>query len=304
MKLSINNLLLVITLILFSQKAFGAKLNIVSSIKPIDSLVRMISGDNNENQLLISGNQSPHGFVIRPSDIEMINKADIIFYIDDSFEDFLRNILDSANNLIKIPLLQKSNLNLLNQRNNLNWKSKKVSMKTKAPFPDPHVWLDTRNAQKILKTITEELIRIDPEKEKIYEANYKSSIDRIDDLNKSLKDKLKKQKGSFMVYHDGFHYFEEQFNLNNVGAITFNPQNNISIKSLRRNMTKAEDLSVKCIFNEPQFNKKFSYMVAKRSSARVIEIDPIGFDLNPSSNLYSKLMMNASNAFVKCLSGF
>ena len=36
---------------------------------------------------------------------------------------------------------------------------------------------------------------------------------------------------NFMVYHDAFHYFEQQFGLTNIGAITVNPHLNISILS-------------------------------------------------------------------------
>jgi len=302
MKFLLRNLLLILTLTLFSSNAFAAK--IVSSIKPIDSLVRMIVGDKIGNPielgLIVEGNASPHGFDLKPSQIKMIKEADLIFYIDDSFESFAVSALSSSN-AKRVSLLRNSDVRLFTFRNEENWQSVKADLKS--VNIDSHIWLDTKNAKAMLKTIKDELSLIDPTNAATYEENYEKSFEKISDLFKELEDKLQNLKGrNFMVFHDGFHYFEEQFGLSNIGAITANPHLNISIKSLKRNKVKINNTDVKCIFYEPQFDKRFVYMVAKGTKAKTLSIDPIGFDIEPSADLYIELMRKAGDSYVECLS--
>lgn len=294
--------------LLFSSKVFAANGNdknveILSSIKPIDSLVRMIVSDEEQENvdLIISGNQSPHGFSLKPSDVRKVNKAKIIFYIDDNFEEFLPKILENSPNIIRVDLAHKSNLRFFKLRDFELFK--KEAAKKDDKNIDYHLWLDTKNAKEMLFTIKNELSKIYPQNSSIYEANYKFSIEKIDMLYEDLEKQLKAvQKEKFMVFHDAFQYFEGQFKLHNIGYITKNPHMNVSIKNLRQNMVKARYEKAKCVFSEYQFNGKFSNMVAKGAEAKVVPLDPIGFNLKPSKDLYFEVMRNTGKTFSECLS--
>jgi zinc transport system substrate-binding protein len=259
----------------------------------------MIATIDDQVTLLVSANKSPHGFNLKPSHVKEIQDADIIFYIDNSLETFLEKPLLNSNNITQVTLVQKSKLRLLKIRSKDEWVSKKILSKDKV-F-DKHVWLDTKNVKEMLEVIKDELVKLNPVKAEIYQENFRHAINKIDILYEELRDRLAPLEGKFMVFHDAFHYFENQFNLQNLGAITVKPHHNISIKSLRKNMTKAKRKDVKCVFYEPQFNKKFANMVAKSSKTQVTQIDPLGFNLKPSADLYFILMRNMSKAFEKCL---
>lgn len=294
--------ILTIVFFLFSNNSFAdqKKPEIISSIKPIDSLVRMISTGVNEVDLIIDGNRSPHGFNVKPSHIEKINNAKIIFYVDDKFEEFLPNILENATNIKKVSLLNEADLRLFKSRNIRNWEIDKTKKNDK--YVDYHFWLDTKNAKEILLIIKKELTQIYPQNKEIYEKNYQIFENELYLLYAGIKNDLKDLKNEkFMVFHDAFQYFENQFSLNNIGYISKNPHFNVSIKSLRQNRLKVRKESVKCVFSESQFNKKFSNMVAKSPGAKVMELDPLGFNLKPSKNLYFQLMKQASNSFRDCL---
>lgn len=274
--------------------------SIMSSIKPVDSLVKMIALDDKDTSLLVNYNKSPHGFRVKPSDVAKIKEAKIIFYIDDSFEEFLSDALKNSKDIRKVSLLQNSKLRLLNARTSKVWESKKVKLED--ANIDSHIWLDTKNAKQMLKTIKNELINFDPQNTAIYKSNYKKAVQDINELYEHLRNQLKMlEDKKFMVFHDAGHYFEKQFNLNNAGSIVTNPHFNVSIKSLKHNRLKARDQDIKCVFYEPQFNKKFSNMVAKSSSAKVSRLDPIGFNLEPSRDLYFKLMRNLADSYLECL---
>lgn len=299
MRSTLRIFLAIFFLLNWSQNSFATE--IISSIKPIDSLVKMIVDNTKKTSLLINDNSSPHGFNLKPSHIKMMNEADIIFYVDDDFEGFLPKIMDSSTHLKRVPLFQYANLRLWSYRTEYEWESKPAKQGDKNV--DRHIWLDTRNAKEILKIIRDELTILYPENSAIYSKNYKVAVKEIDELYQELHSKLNNYKDKkFMVYHDGFQYFERQFNLNNIGVIANNPIHNISIKSLKKNALRAKLEKINCVFYEPQFNDKFSNMVAKSAGAKVTEIDPIGFNLKPSKELYFIVMKNIELSFEDCFS--
>ena len=82
--ISIRRFFYTIILFLFSfsflPTAKAESLNIVSDIKPVQSLVSMVLGDLGTSALIASRNVSPHDYIIRPSEARMISEADIIFW--------------------------------------------------------------------------------------------------------------------------------------------------------------------------------------------------------------------------------
>ena len=293
---------LLIKIIIFSlffiNKSYGAK--IISSLKPIDSLIKMIALDSDE-VLLASKNHSPHHYNFKISDIKIIEDADIIFYIDKEFESSFIKSIRINKKAKKIELIKAKGLKIYKKRSQRNWKSIKTNLKEKNI--DEHIWLDKNNAKIMLKIIRNALIKNSPENKATYKRKYNIAIQKINILFKEIELELENlEDKEFIVFHDAFQYFEKQFSLRNIGQITDNPHLNISIKSLKKNRTKARERKVKCVFFEPQFNKKFTNIVTKSSKARIVKIDPIGYNLEPSADLYIKLLKNISRSYKDCLS--
>ena len=76
----------------FSAKA---EVNVVTTIKPLHSLVSSVMKGVGEPSLIIEGTNNPHTFVFKPSHAKMIEEADIIFWIGEDLEAFMEKPLDS-----------------------------------------------------------------------------------------------------------------------------------------------------------------------------------------------------------------
>ena len=76
----------------FSAKA---EVNVVTTIKPLHSLVSSVMKGVGEPSLIIEGTNNPHTFVFKPSHAEMIENADIVFWIGEDLEVFMEKPLDS-----------------------------------------------------------------------------------------------------------------------------------------------------------------------------------------------------------------
>ena len=95
---------------------------IITTIKPLHSLVQSVLGDTAEAGLLITGSGSPHNYNLKPSQVKAMREAEVIFYIDEDFETFLRRSLATLpRRVIPIPVALDSNIRLLGYRDNDSW---------------------------------------------------------------------------------------------------------------------------------------------------------------------------------------
>ena len=75
-----------IVIFIFTMAIIGsftakADLKVVTTIKPLHSLISNVMDGVGEPSLIIEGSSSPHSFVLKPSHAKMIEQADIIFWI-------------------------------------------------------------------------------------------------------------------------------------------------------------------------------------------------------------------------------
>ena len=153
--------------------SYSAEKRIVASIKPLHSIIMNVI-DNEEVDLLLDGNISPHDYHLKPSDMKKLTNADVIFYIDDdSIETFLHRGLN-ATKVKKVSIISNNKINFLPIREGGIWEEEIAEdghEHSHGEF-DAHVWLSPENAIKITKQVVKELSSINPSKKNIYEINY------------------------------------------------------------------------------------------------------------------------------------
>ncbi len=77
-------------------------IKVVTTIKPLHSLISRIMETRGEPQLIIEGTNNPHTFVFKPSHASMIEEADIVFWIGEDLEAFMEKPLNSLAKNAKI----------------------------------------------------------------------------------------------------------------------------------------------------------------------------------------------------------
>ncbi len=103
--------------ILFYFSSVKAEIKVVTSIKPIHSLVSYIMDGVGSPDLIVDGYNSPHGFSLKPSHAKMLQEANIVIYVGEGVEEFLEKPLESiANNAVKFELLGQSGIKKLKFR--------------------------------------------------------------------------------------------------------------------------------------------------------------------------------------------
>ena len=329
----------IITLLSFITSA-KAEVKVVTSIKPIHSLVSYVMDGVGAPDLIVDGFNSPHNFQLKPSHAKMLENADIIFWIGEGLENFLEKPLDSiSKNAKKVELMEIKGINKLefreknifNEHDHDEHKHEEDGHKEEHEEHeehdeheheedghkeekhddhdghddhghgehDPHIWLDPQNAKVMVKLITKELSELDLKNAPTYKKNSEKALSDLDKLIKKVKKDTNKDL-RFVAFHDAYHYYEDRFGINLLGALTVNPDVLPGAEQLAEIREVIEHEKVNCIFSEPQFNPDIIKSIAKDTGVKTGVLDPLGANLDKGKNLYFDLIKNISSSFKGC----
>ena len=314
----------------FSAKA---EVNVVTTIKPLHSLVSSVMKGVGEPSLIIEGTNNPHTFVFKPSHAEMIENADIIFWIGEDLEAFMEKPLDSlAKNaktrafmdLASIEKLKFREQNIFDDHDDHGHKDDEHDDHddhdghddehdghddhddhaghhdghNHGEF-DAHIWLDPANAKEMVLEISHELSELDPSNKSKYEDNASKTIAALDTLIEEVDNSLSKDI-SYIVFHDAYQYFETRFGVKSAGALTLNPDVLPGAKQIADIQDLINDKGIKCIFSEPQYNPKIIETLGNDMNISTGVMDPLGAYIEAGPSMYSELINEIANSIKNC----
>ncbi len=107
----IKTLLLASTLLVSAGFAAQADINVVASVKPIHSLVAGVMEGVGEPGLIVEGAASPHTYALKPSQAQMLESANVVFWVGHELEAFLEKPLQTiAANARSVELIDSHDL--------------------------------------------------------------------------------------------------------------------------------------------------------------------------------------------------
>jgi zinc transport system substrate-binding protein len=300
---------------------------VVASIKPIHSLVAGVMAGVGEPVLLVKGAGSEHAYSLRPSEARALERADVVFWIGETMETFLIRPLQTLTGEAEVvELWEVPDLTLLPTREGGVWETHEHEDEHQGEHmehedevghadaghaagedhahgeTDMHVWLDPGNAKVLVAAIATVLGEADPANAATYQSNAARVRDQIDELDRTLADRLAAVGDRpYVVFHDGYQYFERRYGTNAVGAITINPTRRPGAQRLEEIRARLEQLDAACVFAEPQFEPALVDTVIEGTSARKGVLDPLGSAFEAGPEQYFQLMNGLADALVTCL---
>jgi len=170
---------------------------------------------------------------------------------------------------------------------------------------DPHLWLDPLNAVVMLQAMAEALAAADPANAATYRANAEEAAEELRRQSERIRASLAAVRGRpFIVFHDGYHYFEARFGIEAAGAIAVSDASEPGAARVAEIRATIEESGARCVFTEPQFMPRLAEMLAAPAGARIGVLDPMGTSLAaPGPQLYPALLDGMAEALHACLSG-
>ena len=81
--------------LLIATSPVRAEIKVVTTIKPLHSLIANVMDGVGEPSLIIDGSTSPHSFTLKPSHAKLLEEADLIFWVGEGMETFMERPLKS-----------------------------------------------------------------------------------------------------------------------------------------------------------------------------------------------------------------
>ena len=280
--------------------------------------------------LIMQGAMSPHTFSMRPSDAVALEDADVIFLIDEVLETSLANPIDTlASNARVVPLFHAQGLVYRTLREGGTFDTHDHhephmedghSEENEAVHRhddsddhishdhswheeiDPHIWLDPVNAAAMVRVIADTLYKAHPANAELYADNAQVLLLRLEELTAQITADLAPVQGKpFVVFHDGYRYFEDRFGLAAAGSVVISPGRSPGVRRISELQEKIRDLGATCVFAEPQFDMRIVNVIIEGTEARVGTVDPLGAFIENGPELYFTLLHNMAASFKDCL---
>ncbi|WP_319641142.1 zinc ABC transporter substrate-binding protein [Rhizobium acaciae] len=294
---------------------------VVTSIKPIHSLVSAIMQGVGEPELIVDGAASPHTYNLKPSNARALQDAKVIFWVGPGLEAFLEKplqalgrdasiaALDDAPGLVKLPFREGGAFEPHDDGDEHDSASAAPEHEhdhAEADHDhgafDTHLWLDPMNAKAMAAMITTTLVAADPANALTYQGNAKALDDKLDALDTEIKGMVAPVKDKpFIVFHDAYQYFEHRYGIRVAGSITVSPETIPGAERVSEIHRKVGELGATCVFAEPQFEPRLVNVVIEGTRAKSGVLDPEAATLKAGPDLYFNLMRGIANSMKDCL---
>lgn len=308
--------LLVLTLLLLPSWAVQASTpKVVVSIAPVHSWVSQISGELWQPELLLSAQQDPHNALLRPSQRAVVTEADWVVWLGPQLETGLVSLLR------RVPAERQWRLTS-EQVDLIHFEYRMAGTVFEAATHagladhlrqfhdhghshdgddvDPHLWLHPENARRALHYIAQRLSELDPINADIYNANALTAVARLNARQTDWTQQLASVNLPYVVFHDGYQYFDRAFNLPFAGSVTLNPEQLPGLRTLNDMRTGLQQGAFGCLFAEVQYSDRLVRTVAEGFDVPIARLDATGVNLTPGPDHYVQLMDNLVEAFTAC----
>ena len=287
MKHSMKSIIYALTIIyLFTGPALAVDpLSVFVSISPQRYFVQQIGRDLVDVQVLVEPGADPHTYEPKPRQMAALSKAALYFAVGIEFETARLDKLAAINprlrvvhtdhGIMKLPMAHLGHHEESGTHTDDHGGAGTLDHDHEGR--DPHIWLSPPLVMLQARSILTALQAADPPHRTDYEANYRSFIMDVLELDAHLRETFDGLNGaSFMVFHPSWGTFAHTYGLNQVPI-------EIEGKSpkpaqLRELIEHARSERIKVVFVQPQFSSKSADQVAKAIGGRVAVVDPMAED--------------------------
>ncbi|MGG0737766.1 metal ABC transporter substrate-binding protein [Niallia taxi] len=252
-----------------SEKEDDGKLKIMTTFYPMYEFTKNIAGDKADVELLIPSTIEPHDWEPTPKDIGNIQKADLFVYNSDDMETWVSDITASIDSSDVSVVEASKGIKLIEEDEEAEESEEEHEHEHEHSHQaDPHVWLSPVLAQQEVQTITDALVKVDPDNKAYYETESSKYIKKLKALDEEYKTELKGiTSNEFITQHTAFSYLAKEYGLVQVPIAGLSPDEEPSAAKLAELKKFAEEHEINVIYFEELTSSKVAETLANELGA-------------------------------------
>ena len=243
------------------------KVNVVTTTVPLGHFVEVIGGDNVNVYVLIEPGTNPHTFEPKPSQMKLVENADIYIKNGLGLEIWLEKMIAAKGEMLVVdssdgvdPIEATESADEIDHADILN--------------ADPHIWLSVRNAMIMVENICDGLVEVDPANAEYYRErrdDYQEKLRLMDSqMNATFADAPQRK---FLVLHPSWGYFARDYDLEQIPILI--TEKEPGPRYLTTIVDTALENGITTVFVDPNFNPKSAEIIAGEIGGSVVPLDPL-----------------------------
>ena len=277
------------------SNAPSGQLVVVATTSTLGSLVRAVSGDAADVQVLVPIGVSPETYEPTPHDIVTLEKAALVFENGAGLESWLDKLIATSATHARRVVLSDAIRDTSGS-----------SAQSRLSGTNPHFWLDPNYAELYVERIAHVLSEVDSAHASDYRANAAAEIDRLSQLDLWIRKRIATipaQQRAMIAFHDAWYYFDRRYGLRDVGAIEPSPGREPSAAELAALIDVARANHVRAIFAEPEFSPRLAKQLADNAGiSTVTDLYDDSLGDTPELSTYEGMMRHDVDTIVRALS--
>jgi ABC-type Zn uptake system ZnuABC Zn-binding protein ZnuA len=242
---------------------------VVATTTQAADLVRKVAGDRAQVTQLLTANADPHGYELRPRDVEAIAGADLVVRSGGDLDDWLAEAIEQSAADAPVVTLIDSVRSLEGGHEEAHADEEEHTEEV-----DPHWWQDPRNAAIAVGEIERALAIVDPEDAQGYRdraAGYRERIAQLDRAVRECWARVPAGRRKLVTTHDALGYYARRYGIEVVGTVipSLSTQGEASAGELAELTRTIRRERVRVVFAESSVNSKVERAIAAESGAEI-----------------------------------
>ena len=287
------------------KKSSEAKLQIVSTIKPIQAIVLAIAGENAVSEQLIPDYASPHNYSFKPSDIRKVKSADVVFRIDEHMETQLNAVFESLNNSNSLVSLAEVKGMKLLEADAPHHEDEHGSDSSHDDHEnvDFHIWTSPKNAMIIASKVTKTLSDLDTKNSKYYQQNFETFSESLKSESVKISAAISKHQDSgYIVFHNSWQYFADEFGLQKPIVVNLHEGISSGAKTVGDIRSKIKEENIQCVFYDASVSESRLKLLTEQVKVKTVEIDVLAQGVEMNQTAYVNWLRQLGEQVESCLS--
>ena len=245
----------------------SAKLQVVTTVAPITSIVANVAGDRAVVTGVIPEGEDSHTYEPKPSVAAVMSKADVVFVNGLKLEDPTKDI--AVQNTKDGQVVELGSLTITPDQYIYDFSFPKDGGK-----PNPHLWTNPPMAACYAAIAGSTMAKADPANADYYQANAKAFTAKVDQLDQLFKDATASMPAAnrkLLTYHDAYAYFSAHYGWGIIGAIQVSSFEDPTPKDVANLITQIKKEKVPAIFGSEVFPSPVLAQIGKEAGVKYVD---------------------------------
>jgi ABC-type Zn uptake system ZnuABC Zn-binding protein ZnuA/ABC-type Mn2+/Zn2+ transport system permease subunit len=235
---------------------------VVATTTQVGDFVLAVGGEAVAVEQILQPNSDPHDYEPRPSDVEAVAGAELVFVSGRGLDDWAEELLsDSGGDAGVVNLGAMGPIRLPGEGEHADGSEL-----------DPHWWHDPRNVEAAVAGIENALVAVDPPHKAAFIRNAAAYVAELKALDAGIArciDSIPPAQRKLVTDHDAFGYFANRYGIEVVGAVipSQTTQAQASAKDLSELAETIEAENVKAVFPESSLSADVVEAIARQTGA-------------------------------------